>query len=455
MRFYLILAFMAHVHRVHSSTLCDSDLCVCKQNKSENDDIGEVVDCSYFPAILKTNYSLPSAVFSLDLSWNNLTSVNATPILQSSTLTALYLNNNKITEIAIDALQLPQLKRLDLSNNYLEAIQKDTFQNIHNLEYLNLANNKFHSLSELSFHHLSNLNEIILDNNNLGPSLKSKNLFDRNGYGLTNKIRSLSISGINLRSVYDNFFVDAYNIRRLIISNNNLTEIFELPFTLEYLDLSDNPITEISGEDFSEMPALKELKLNNLWIEEVPAYTFAFLPGLTSLQLERNKNLTTFSELAFGQEILEDADDFALENLSVRGSRLSTLSDKLEVPFGHLIHLDLQGNLWKCDCNLKWIKRLQISNKESSHLRCYTPHVLYNSKLMEISEKYLVCQVKQHYVGVTIGVVTACVLLTAIAAWIFLYVPKNPAKFIFLKDMNMSTAGYSALPVHMGFRDAP
>ncbi|XP_038214253.1 slit homolog 1 protein-like [Zerene cesonia] len=223
---------------------------------------------------------------------------------------------------------------------------------------------------------------------------------------------------------------------------------------LKYLDLSDNPITEISGEDFSEVSALKELKLNNLWIKEVPDYTFALLHGLTSLQLERNKNLTTFSELAFGQEVLDDADDFVLENLSVRGSSLSTLSEKLEVPFGQLIHLDLQGNLWKCDCNLKWIQKLQISEKESNHLRCYTPHLLHNSKLMELSEKYLVCQINKHYVGATIGVVSGCVLLTIMAAWIFLFVPKNPGKFIFVKDVNMSTAGYSALPVHMSLKDA-
>ncbi|CAH4037918.1 unnamed protein product [Pieris brassicae] len=452
--FTCALVFIVYSRRVQSATLCDSDFCVCRVNHSENEDFGETIDCSYNPRILKDNYDLPDTVYSLDLSWNNLTIINSTKIFKSNTLIELLLDKNRITEIESTALQLPKLKKLDLSNNNLNIIDKETFKNINQLEYLNLANNKFHTVSSLSFHHLRGLSEIILDNNDLGMSLKDKNLFDRSGYGLTHKIRSLSISGIGLNTVYDNFFVDAYDIRKLIISNNNISAVFELPITLEYLDLSDNPIREISGEDFSDVPALKVLLLNNLSINEVPEFAFTSLRGLVNLQLERNKNLTDFNVLAFGQDVLEDADDFTLENLSLKGSRLTTLSNKLKVPFGQLVHLDLQGNLWNCDCSFKWIKTLQINDKYSEHLRCYTPRPYFNSKVMDLEQKYFVCTVERHLTGIAIGTISACVLLAFMAAWIYLMVPKHQSRSNFIKNM-YSSPGYSLLPVHVNLSDGP
>lgn len=369
-RICAIFALMAFSFKAESSLICDSDFCVCHHNnKSDRDVFGEVIDCSYDPALLRRNYTIPQTANILNLSRNNLTKIQFSLILKSDSVSELFLNNNQISEISPNALRLSNLKRLDLSDNELEIIHEGTFDHIKNLEYLNLANNKFATFEKISFHHLGNLKEIILDNNNLGPSLDDNNLFDRNGYGLTHKIQSLSISGINLLTVHENFFVDAYDLKRLTVSNNNLTETFEFPFTLEYLDLSGNPIYEISEEDFADLVGLKALKLNNLLIKEVFDFAFASLHSLRSLELERNHNLVKFSAKAFGEEVLDDADDFVLETLSLKGSRLTTLDERLHVPFGQLIKLDLQGNFWNCDCKLKWIKKLQIHPEDYDHLR--------------------------------------------------------------------------------------
>lgn len=367
---HVILALIVYSCKVYGWSICDSDFCICRyNNKGGKDFFGETVDCSYNPNVLEGENVLPNTAFSLDLTRNNLTRVKPSKLLKSGTLHELLLNGNQITEIDPDALQLKSLKKLDLSDNELEFVHPDTFKQIKQLEYLNLANNRFTTFEKITFHHLSGLKEIILDNNDLGWSLADKNLFDRSGYGLTAKIQSLSISGINLDLVHENFFVDAYDLKKLIISSNKLNDIFELPFTLQYLDLSDNLISEISSEDFADVPGLKELKLNNLMISEVPEYVFASLRDLIHLELERNSNLTKFSVFAFGQEVLDDADDFMLEHLSLRGSRLTTLDKQLETPLGQLIHLDLQGNPWKCDCKLIWLKRLQIKKNDYDHLR--------------------------------------------------------------------------------------
>ncbi|KAH9636233.1 hypothetical protein HF086_009429 [Spodoptera exigua] len=369
---FVYLLILGLIIQINCAIICDSDVCLCKRYNSDKQQEleGLKVVCAHKQVnVLQNNYTLPDLVHSLDLSFINISIIHSSPLLTSDTLLELILNDNVITQIDVDSFQLPELRKLDLSNNQLEFIDKDTFKSVKKLEYLNLANNRFTTFTKLMFHRLSNLNEIILDNNNLGPALRNSNLFDRSGFGLTDKIKTLSISGINLNKVPDNFFVDAYDLRKLIISKNNISQIFEIPFTLEYLDLSDNPITEIFGEDFTDLVALKVLKLNNLQIQSVPESAFQHLPALKTLEIERNRNLTSFSKLAFGREVLVDADNFGLERLSLKGSRLSQLDEDLLTPFGVLTELDLQGNPWKCDCQIVWLKQLQISEESNDHLR--------------------------------------------------------------------------------------
>lgn len=381
----LLLAFIA---QVGTTSICYRKSCVCWLSNVQNEDYqGENVQCSYVDAdILKSGDKLPDTVYSLDLAWNKIETVHSSDLLDSTTMINLFLNGNSITKVDTNSFQLPQLKRLDLSNNKLEFIDEEVFRDMVKLEYLNLANNKFTTFTKMNFHHLSGLNDIILDNNNIGPSLKDSNLFDRSGSGLTNKIKSLSIRGINLNTVPDNFFVDAYGISTLLISNNSISSVFEIPFTLKHLDLSDNPIRDISVEDFTDLIALQELNLDNLLIKEVPDYIFEHLPSLRKLTLERNNNLANFSKLAFGREVLDDPAEFKLERLSLKGSRLTQLDEALAVPLGELTELDLQGNPWQCDCNFVWVKTLQLSDQYTEHLRyvylfpltfCVLEHIIF------------------------------------------------------------------------------
>ncbi|XP_068617504.1 phospholipase A2 inhibitor beta-like isoform X2 [Battus philenor] len=425
----LVLAVLAALAQAHALSLCDGGPCACRYHDNLHEDfIRQYIDCSYRKNVFDANYTLPSKAYSLDLSSNGLKILRAGELSPSHGLEELVLKNNLLVEIEANALMFPELRKLDLSNNQLESVDSAVWKSIRKLEYLNLANNRFVTFSQLAFHPLSQLHEVILDNNELGASLLDTNLFDRDGYGLTNKIKKMSIRGIALNAVPDNFFIDAYDLRELVISNNNLTDLFEIPFTLEQLDVSDNPIQEVSGEDFYDVTALRVLKLNNLAIREVSPFTFASLHSLTKLEMERNLNLTEFNALAFGQEVLDDPDDFLLEELSLKSSRLRTLDQKLEVPFGRLTRLDLQGNPWHCDCRITWLKKFQISPHDYEHLRCQTPRTLFNSKLFEVEAAALRCGGGGGRGGAALGLLAFGMLFAATALWLFWYLPSCQAR---------------------------
>lgn len=352
-------------------TICD--ICVCKQTNVPS--FATDVNCTYRREILGNKYALTEDTISLDLSRNNLTRIQPTRLLRSTTLVEMFLNKNTLKEIHPESLQVPNLKKLDLSENELVYLNPKLFKNIPKLVHLNLADNKFSAVSQLNFNLLVNLKEIILDNNNLGTDIVSRSLFDINGYGLQ-KIESLSISGMNFRDLdYEYFKTVDKTLKKLIMCNSNVTKIPKLPEKIEYLDVSNNPIKRITLDDFPYLYPLiflRTLKLNNLEIEDIQENVFLPL-FLINLELENNKKLKVFSNLTFGRQIMSDTYDFNIANVTLKGGNLATLDESLYVLFKRVKRLDLQQNPWKCDCRLAWIRYLPIDPDLIEDLRYVPP----------------------------------------------------------------------------------
>lgn len=73
-----------------------------------------------------------------------------------------------ITHIAFDAfVEIPNIKRLTLSNCSIQSVSMDSFYGIYNLEHLDLSNNQLYELPPGLFDQQFSLKELILNNNKL------------------------------------------------------------------------------------------------------------------------------------------------------------------------------------------------------------------------------------------------------------------------------------------------
>ena len=94
-------------------------------------------------------------------------------------LEALYLNDNKISVIPIDAfLYLHELVKLSLDKNWLAMIHPAFFRDMHKLQELGLSDNKLTEIPNNAFHHLVKLKELDLHDNKIATI--TKNMFEQN-----------------------------------------------------------------------------------------------------------------------------------------------------------------------------------------------------------------------------------------------------------------------------------
>ena len=112
--------------------------------------------------------------FWLDLSKNNITSIEKGAFDGLHNLNGLYLPCNQISSIEKDAFDgLDKLEWLGLSNNQISSIEKDAFDGLNNLKWLNLSNNQISSIENKHYESRAEILKLINDlkNNNLSQTM--------------------------------------------------------------------------------------------------------------------------------------------------------------------------------------------------------------------------------------------------------------------------------------------
>ncbi|CAJ0575042.1 unnamed protein product, partial [Mesorhabditis spiculigera] len=321
--------------------------------------------------------------------------------------TELLLNGNHITKLGDNALDLPNLNRIDLSDNQLIGIPIDSFSKMPQISQIDLSNNHLKCLAERAFSSLKKLESLILAGNNFTcgchllsfvewsrekPALMIEKASCRTGDQST-KFVDIDAEAISCEGVRDecaddgNYCPQGCTCKDTIVrcSGQNHTSIPSgVPIATTELLLDSNLITKLDPRKLAGLVNLVKLDLSNNRINSVENDTFQGLPRLSTLILSYNK-IQCLAERAFGGMS-------TLRILSLHGNDISILPQTAFEGMENITHIALGSNSLYCDCNIlwfsKWIKQKYI---EAGIARCESPTALRNQLLLTAQQNQLLC----------------------------------------------------------------
>ncbi|KAM5291865.1 toll-like receptor 9 [Ctenodactylus gundi] len=322
--------------------------------------------------------------FTLDLSGNNLVTIQSEMFTNLSRLQCLSLSRNCIAQ-AVNGSQfktLTSLKVLDLSHNKLDLYHGHSFTELLDLEVLDLSYNsqpfgmqgighnlsfvaRLHKLRYLSLAH----NGI---NSRVSPRLCSKSLWALDFSG--NAVSSMWAEG----DLYLHFFQGLRSLLQLDLSQNRLHTLLarnldNLPKSLKVLSLRDNYLAFFNWSGLVLLPKLVALDLAG---NQLKALTNGTLPNGTWLQrLDLSRNSISSVDEGFFALATE------LQELNLTNNHLKTIeSSWFGALAGNLKMLDVSANPLHCICGAAFVDfLLEIQAAVPglpSHVKCGSPRQL-------------------------------------------------------------------------------
>lgn len=421
----LIFCIFGPIHGKIITNLCSKP--INNPNKSENQSIcdcvtensptwGElvlVIDCT--EKLLKNDgfmaELLPNFTVSLDIPYNQFTTL---PMLEGDELSFLDASYNQIHTLeAYNLAKTPNLIHLDLSNNQLENIDKDAFYGLKKLTQLNLANNALRVLSESLFSPLASLNHMILSGNiglNETFSQVGMDLYLR--LGVTPNLQKLELDRCNLTTIdlgRGGWLNEAY------LAGNSIDSLKNMPSNLRVLDFSRNSIEKIPEAFFSEMVGIEMILLQDMpTLTSVEAKSFYPLRNIKHVSFRGSKKLSYLDADAFGYTT-ENDELPQIEILNLQGTNIGSLNETMHVLLKNTKAIDLDGAPIFCDCNMRWIKQLNVETNG----QCRSPAYLRGVLLSGVPDKNFECRLFPKYVYTIInGVLILVVLIMcSLAVW--------------------------------------
>ncbi|KAF2892674.1 hypothetical protein ILUMI_13501 [Ignelater luminosus] len=123
--------------------------------------------CNGFEDILNFDIETDEDVGNIDLSKNNITSINEASFTKNlNNIIRVFLDNNSITTIGSNAFKLlPNLEVLDLSHNNITFIDPEAFTSNRKLKIIDLGGNQLQKLDKRTINRLDTLEELTLSGN--------------------------------------------------------------------------------------------------------------------------------------------------------------------------------------------------------------------------------------------------------------------------------------------------
>ncbi|TRZ01578.1 hypothetical protein DNTS_002583 [Danionella cerebrum] len=275
----------------------------------------------------------------------------------------------------------PFTEQLDLSHNQLSVIHPGAFHRTRRLRFLLLNDNVISMLADGAFSLLEALLKLDLSRNRISS------LNEGFSQGLVS-LRDLSLAENRLISLDSSCFVHFDSLQRLNFSHNAIKTIGMRAFgsmsTLRQMQLDWNNITVLKNGIFS---MLRNLEVLNLHHNQIHWLDVGVLSPLTSLAL-----------------------------LDLTNNHLSTVQFKTFLSLNtYSTHIMLQGNPWRCDCDLQRVFRKLCNVKrlfldDYDNLTCHFDE--FNGNYTVDFKAVELCVAEM----VTVLVITITVVITVVAA---------------------------------------
>ena len=275
---------------------------------------------NYLENVDDSFYKLTS-LKTIDLSNNRIENISGSAFTNQTSLSFLYVANNRIRSFPILAKSIVEL---NLEDNLIEEIDVYLNDKLQKLTILNLRKNRITMLNFENLFEVNNkLEEIYLDRNSLSQ-------MSNTDFEFFNNLLVLSVELNRISTIDRNAFSNLDRLLVLNLAQNNLTilnqDTFENQLQLSLLNLSYNYLSFIEEDLFSSLYNLNSLDLSHNLLRQIDDYSFRLLNLLKVLSLDGNV-LLRFSPLTFNG--LESIDVIYVEFqvLNQSDNQMSLLSE--------------------------------------------------------------------------------------------------------------------------------
>uniref|UniRef100_A0A673H307 Slit homolog 2 protein-like n=1 Tax=Sinocyclocheilus rhinocerous TaxID=307959 RepID=A0A673H307_9TELE len=347
----------------------------------------------------------------------------------------LRLNNNEFTVLEATGIfkKLPQLRKINLSNNKITDIEEGTFEGASGVNELILTSNRLESVHYSMLKGLGGLRTLMLRSNKIS---------------CVNNSSFTGLSSVRLLSLYDNLITSmslgAFDTLHSLSTLNLLANPFNCNCHLAWLGewlrkkrivtgnprcqspyfLKEIPIQDVAIQDFAcedgndenscsplaRCPAecscldtvvrcsnkglkllpkgipkdVTELDLSNNQISTLSNHSFSNMSELLTLILSYNR-LRCIPVKAF--DGLK-----SLRLLSLHGNDIAVIPDGAFKDLSSLSHLALGANPLYCDCHMQWLSDwVKSGYKEPGIARCTGPGEMTDKLLLTTPSKKFTC----------------------------------------------------------------
>ncbi|KAL0963018.1 hypothetical protein UPYG_G00348470 [Umbra pygmaea] len=269
-------------------------------------------------------------------------------------------------------------RHLNLMENAIEAVQADSFRNLHHLEVLQLGRNAIRQIEVGAFNGLTSLNTLELFDNRL-------TVVPSGAFEYLSKLRELWLRNNPIESIPSYAFNRVPSLMRLDLGELRKLQYisdgaFEGLHNLKYLNLG---MCNIRGEmpNLSPLQGLEELEISENLFSDIKPGSFRGLRTLKKLWV-MNSQISMIERNAF--------DDLSsLVELNLAHNNLSTLPHGLFAPLKYLVELHLHHNPWNCGCEALWLARWlreYIPTNSTCCGRCHAPAHMRGRQLVEVDQ---------------------------------------------------------------------